>query len=616
MSLPALFTVFLYFSLFILIPGFLLFSIIFKDKKDFIWVETIPLSFVFGLVFLTIIGLPAYLLHFSYTTFFIVFAGVSIILLLLNIYLWTQKKRNFIFEKNRFSVLLTLIFALMVFILVLICFPSVDKSGDRLSHTGKVRRMALNETINPYLSLFKDVPDKIDSAYGYNIWYLSESLIFRAVPVNPNLIWEYLILILAPIQMLSFGLLARKLIKDNLFYFTALMIFMTLAGIWTIGYEWRFSPYPDQIARHMILPVVLGLWFLLIKKDKIDWLILTGIVLSGVSLLLIHLFSVICFLVTIIGMIIFSFLVDKKYQILKKGLLVLASWFILSLPILYLKYLTFLQIVPTTFGSANWKTIGVNGSAIINPDIWKDAWTYLIAIGAILLLFIWQLITRKKLSLAVMFCFASAFFAAFLSFVPPVANFVVKIITSTYLSRMITLIPLYLIFALFIYELIKIHKVLKWIGVFLLIIFFSYIIWIQKDVYAKGFRERSVRMKSPILQIPGLMNYINQNISPSAVIASDGQLGLDMFDMTNNYLVMIKHQQCPAIVDKKERLTDLANILSPGLAEQNKPLFEKYQVDYIVSSLNDAKEFGKYPQIFTKVYNNGTYALFKVNRTE
>jgi len=604
------FVVLLFFILIVLGPGFLLFNLLIKDKSDFTWIELLPLSFLFGFVFFSAIGFPAYFFHFSHAVFTVALIGGGTILLVWNIILIFLKKRDFLLEKNRKSVLITLIFTALTITLILIWFPSINNGGDRLVHTGIMRRLAIRDPIKPYFDAFKDIPNKIDAGYGYNTWYLIGSQIIRTIPVGSNFIWEYLIIILAPFQLLAFGLLVRKINNSNLFYLIALMIFFFLAVVMNLGWELRLSPYPDQIARNMLTPVTLGLWILLLKREKLSKGILLGIILSAIALILVHMFSIIYFIIAIIGMMAFWFLADKKRQILKKGILILAGWIIIAAPILYLIYLNFLQIVPSNFGSASNKILIIGKYFIVNPALWNSFWI-IVPLIVLILLCVWEIITRKKLSLGVLFCFALAFFATALCFIPPVSTFAGRIITITFLARMASIIPTYIIVALLIYEIIKNKKIWRIIALSLMSLLLIYFAWTKIPDFKDEIRDKKDRIDLLENKAEPIYNFINDNIPSSAVIVANEDLSYRLLAFTDNYLFMIPYGHCPAILDKKIRLAELNRLLNADYADRNLPLFRKYRIDYLITYSPEG--YRKIPAQYKEIYSIEGQSIFKIN---
>lgn len=610
------FAVLFVFIVLIILPGFLLFNLIFKDKKSFNLLELIPLFFAFGLVFLMILGLPAYFLHFSYLVFFILWVIIVAMLLFLNIYSFITKRRDFILEPINYSFWITLVFVILS-LLIVSAFFNVTIIGDRIFHEGVIRRLADSINITPYFNLFKDVPDKIDAGYGYNIWHFAGAIITRVSNLGVNVVWEYLILILTPIQVIAFGFFARKLFKNHLYYFVAMSLFFVFVGINTFGWEWRLSPYPDQVARNMVIPVLMGLWVLFLKKEEISKHLLVGIVSLGVVLTVLHLFSVIYFVIAVGGVTIFSFVTEKKYQVLKKGLLTLSIWLVAAAPILYLEYLNFVAVVPSNIAAGGSKTVAVGGYVTANPSAWQGDWMIVLASLLILHLAIRQFKKTKKISLPVLLCFALTFFAAFISFVPPVSNFFVKIITSTFLARLVSVVPVVLIFAITILEVInekKNRRQLASVSVILIILIASLfkIGDFRSEMSKKGDDQDNLLSKNTLI-----FDYINQNIDPNAVIAADLNLSYALYATTNNYLVMVMPSHSPAIVDKRQRVADLNKILDPRYVIQNQAIFEKYQVDYIITEGGEAISFSNYPQILTLAHsfnNQENTTIYKVDR--
>lgn len=614
----------------ILAPGFFIFNLLVKDKTELDILEAIPISFAFGIFLFVLIGIPAYVFHCPWPLFIFLLVVAFILLLWLNWHLLNKQKRILNFAKITPAFWIALAVSLFSVIIVVLMNKSMVY-GDQIYHIGVARRLASGDFITPFFNLFKDIPGKVDAAYGYNVWHLSLASFMRTLPVEPNIIWKYLISIIAPVEVLAFYFLSKRFSQSSIFVSIAMVIFLITEGILTIGWEWRLAPYPDQVGRNLIVLVALGLWLMFLKKEKIDKGLLLGIIFLGVTLISIHMFSVIYFLIAVVGMMVFSFLAEKKYQIFKKGLYVLGGWLVLGAPLLFLKFLAYKDIVPTHAGTntTTKKLIMMGDYFIVNPSIWNSPWTIAAIIALVILVFSF-LFKNKKLPLAVLFSLVLIVFAAIFSFIPPVATFVGKIITSTYLARLASIIPVVLLISFFIYKAFSLLKIQKKylaiiIGILSLVaIFYTF----QK---ANFFKEigASLAKQEYFLYNNQLFDFINTSIPKDAVIATsvknnpDKVYGLvhsnayDLFAATSDHLVMISPSHCPAIVEKQQRVDDIFNILDPEINSSiTKQLLTKYQVDYILAENNEISKFSQQPDDYREIYNqelpNGHFAIYKV----
>jgi len=69
----------------------------------------------------------------------------------------------------------------------------------------------------------------------------------------------------------------------------------------------QLSPYPDQVGRNILMPIILGFLLLYFKDKQINWKILLLIVLLAAIIPLIHIFSLVYFVIVLLGFLLFTF---------------------------------------------------------------------------------------------------------------------------------------------------------------------------------------------------------------------------------------------------------------------------------------------------------------------
>lgn len=611
------------FFIFILIlPGFLFLNIFFKRLVRYNFLELIPISFCFSLLTLALIGFPAYIFRFSQSTFLYLGLGIFSFLTIANLYLFLTGKRKFNLRKMDKSGWMAMIFVVLVLI-ELIMLSGAYIYGDRISHTGIMRRLAVAPNIFPEFTLFKDVPGKIEAAYGYNIWHLAGSIFVRYLSIDPNLIWKYLVIIIAPLQLLSFYFLSRRFSTKSPFILIALVVYFLLNGIINYGWEWRLSPYPDQIARNIMMPIILGFILILLRSKKINWKIIVTISLFGASIFLIHLFSVVYLASLLIGLAIFGFVLAKKYQFSKKILLTLGSWAVISAPLIYYKIGPYhqiipnRQIIPTNFSSSDNQFVYFGKYFIINPQILLSFWIIFPVLVSITLILWRLLIVRQKISPGFLMILNLTFAPLLISFTPPVATYLGSIITSTYLARLMSIIPTVLILSLFLYEIVKKYRLsLAWMALTLFLL--ALLGFGFEGANLRSDLKKSFTQPMDTLYHSSACDYINNSVPANSVVAADTQNSLFFFACTDNNLVMLPWGHCPAVVDKKERLDDVSKFFSSDSIELSEisKIIKKYQIDYIYGGNYEMDKFEQNPKNFIKIkeFNepNSYAAIYKV----
>ncbi len=369
-----------------------------------------------------------------------------------------------------------------------------------------------------------------------------------------------------------------------------------------------------------ISPVLIGLLLVFLKNKRIDHRLMAAIILLSFVLPLVHIFSMIYYLLAVVGLLLFSSLLEKKYQVAKKTLLLLAGWAVLASPVLYFLLQSYSQIVPTNSGEPNTKATILFGNVfVVNPSIWQSGWI-IAALVSLLVLTVWQYrFIKKTMSIPLALCFVLTFGAAVASFFAPISTMLGKLITLTFLARLVSVVPVTFVLALLLFELSRRNKRLE-----KNFSFFFYpaatvaIILIGWHLATPKKIGESLNQRTYFLYEHPVHRYVEKNISSEMVIASSEKVSYEVAAMTDNYVVMIPAGHCPAIVDKNQRLTDLEEIFDPRPWQATYEALKKYDVDYVLAKNQEVSKFESndtaFSIVYSGVYNGSTYKLFKIDK--
>ena len=588
------------FSLIILFPGYLLTRYFWKKIDAFL---VPPLSFALGLGLLIISAIPSYIFRLDFAASTALIGIYSVILLFLVLKKGTLFK-GIEFKKDFISLLLLILVVGATLVMFRIA-PHVD--GDIFFHFAQIRKLTENSPVSPIEAVFPI--NTVSPAYGYSVWYFAIAITGFLAKIDIVSVWNNLIFVILPISLLSLFGFASAIFKDRLAGITTAAIYVFFEGIRSNALEFRVAPYPDQVARHLLLFIGLLLFINFMKSKKRRDLFLT--VLVAATLATVHLYSWVHFLIAV-GAFSAVGAFFLPFETVKNGLKVIGSVLLLSAPYLALKLQTAVAVVEPESAKRLLFTI-YNGFYIVNPRQIDLIFYLSIAVLAYL---IFKNRKSIKENIWVIFITASAVAGLLVVFNPILAPLVSKLITFTYMKRLLNLVYIEFILAAFI-----IFEVFR----------FS-----DKSKFTSRFKSISVAaLTALIILIPAnfkmdsavtdentinLMTYIQTNLPEKSVFASGLWLGIRIPAYTNNYIVMGDPTHITWNVDKDQRLEDTAKIFSAQTSiEDTVKLLDKYDVSYVVLNLEpkkqdveiDVEKFANQKE-FEEIYRNDGYRIYSL----
>ncbi len=591
------------FFLLILLPGYLITRLFFEELDFF---AIFPLSFVLGLGLLFPVSSVSYIFRLSFTfSFFLVFVYTAVLFLLV---LKGKRLLSGLKFDLDFSTKLLLLLVFGVTVGMYWIKPNFD--GDALFHLANIRKLAENSPVTPFEAAFPI--EKVNPAYGFNLWYFVIAFVVFASKVDTTQVWSHLTFLLVPLTILSVFTFSRSLFKDKFLALTTVLVFVFLLYFSALAWEFRIIAYPDQIARHIALTVSLYLfWEYLFGKEK-RFLLLT--VFSGFLLSTIHLYSWLHLQISIGAFSVVSlFFWGKKY--FNKSL------FLLALPLVSIPYLILkLENAATVVGTVTLKKDAIilfNNFFIVNP----------FASGLMILLIFFSLgimYLKYRKSLAKMpwlvFLLANSAAVVLLLYNPFVSRFVASAISYTYFHRLSYLYYQEFVLAAFVVLVLfsklrteEIPKKLKH-----LYLLFALGLMVLAPIHYNQTKVEDLQE----LEFRKLANFIKTNLPPRSVFLADYWTSYRIPAYTNNYIVASFASHMTPNVNINERIEASRLALSQGTTlDRTKEILSQFQVNYVVVNSEpkkrdistDSKKFVK-QRDFKEIYSSGIYKIYAFNK--
>ena len=595
----------LLFLLIIFLPGYLLLKLFF-GRYDAIII--LPVSFVLGLLLLLLSVLPSYIFQLDFSVSILIIISYTALLLLLAL------RRGTLNLRLEFSLDYVLVNLLILVIgsTVLMFFINPNFTGDALFHLGQIRILTENNPVSPNEAFFPI--EAINPAYGYNVWYFAVALISFISKIDVTTVWSHLIFILVPVSILSLYAFALGVFKDRMFALVSSVIYVFILGYVGNAWEFRLMPYPDQIARHIVLFVALYFFIQFIRERRRVYFILT--VLTAFLLTTIHLFSWVHFLLAVGAFGSLGFVLGLSAYF-KDSLKVIAATIILSAPYLALK----LQSAGTVLGSVDLKRDAVSLTYrifFINP-LAKGPIFIFAALALLYLIFLFRKTLRKHLWL--IFIASSAFAGAFIMFNPVAAPIVSRLITYTYMHRLGSLFYKELILTAFLFfVLIGAKRKLKLDKMFQIII--TIIVIFVVLAIPVNYNENIRIGDKDEVEAKKVIKFLETSTNYKSVFAADMWTSYRIGAYSNNYIVATFPSHMTSNVSKPTRIENLKSIFSSDVSlEDTKELLNKYNVSFIVvinkprnnDILIDQEKFvGK--RDFKEIYSGNNYKIYSYEK--
>jgi len=304
--------------LILVFPGYLFYKLIFPVKK-LTFLESGALFFVLGMSLFLIPAILSYKLELSWPVFSILW----IIELVISLSILRIKRiklfTNIYLPMERIDYLILFLF---IMIASAMYFHGGHFIGDTVWHFSQIFKLAKNSKIDPY-DAFWPGQKIINTYYGYNLFYVIFAFFNKITSIELRKLWDISPALLSLFINSAFYFFSVKFFKRKTFVFIALLSFYFYEFTLNWG-DFKFLPYPDQIARNICLLVFFGVIFS--KNDDRKVLKKTFLLLSIFLLCMCftHLYSFVTLFYIFLFYILLSilFLKEKKEKehIFKLGL--------------------------------------------------------------------------------------------------------------------------------------------------------------------------------------------------------------------------------------------------------------------------------------------------------
>jgi len=320
--------------LILVFPGYLFYKLIFPGKK-LAFLESGALFFTLGVSLFIIPSILAYKLELSWSVFSILWVFELII-----IFSFLRIKRIKLFtdvflQMERIDYLIVFLFIMIASAMYL---NGGHFIGDATWHLSSILKLAENTHIDPYVASHVG-PVSIDYTYGFNIFYIIIAFFHKITFIELIKIWDMSSAIFSFFVNSAFYFFSIRFFKGKIFVFISLVSFFFFQ--YTLNWmNFKYLPFPDQIARNIILFVSFGIIFNE-RSTNVEWkknLLL--LCCSLLSICFIHLYSYVAFYFIFIIFVVLSilFLRDKK----EKELILKLSWRIIFFGLVFLSLILIL----------------------------------------------------------------------------------------------------------------------------------------------------------------------------------------------------------------------------------------------------------------------------------
>lgn len=263
---------FLYYYLFIWLPGYYLIKYFFSDKTLDI-AEIIPIAFCAGYVFFMPWAFTAYLVKFKLSYFNVFYSFVSLGWFLYNGFL-SKRLPDFRSRSGQTNILVILGIVVAASILVSDYFGGFV-SGNFLAHVSSIRKMFALDIIEQRSCYFKDL---ISHPNMYNIYYVFQAAVSKITTIDPVKIWIYLPQFIVPMGVMANFILARRLSGSGafaalytVFYFIYFLLYNPFPP--ADGQAWFLSEQAacnNHLAEGIFLPVIITVFLIYLQPKAVE----------------------------------------------------------------------------------------------------------------------------------------------------------------------------------------------------------------------------------------------------------------------------------------------------------------------------------------------------------
>lgn len=296
------------------LPGYLFYTLIFPEKKLAI-LESGALFFTLGMSLFLIPSILAYQLKLSWAIFSILWVFELVIVLSILRIKRIRLLENVFLRMERIDYFLLFLFVLIAAAMYLHGGHFV---GDASYHLFRLMKIAKNSNIS-------SISISFHLTYGFNLFYSIFAFFFKSTGIELRYLWDMSPALFSLIINSAFYFFSLRFFKKKTFIFISFLFFFFYQYNLNWG-DFKFLPYPDQIARNIFLFVSFGI-LLNIKKNEPAWKkYLLLISCSLWAMCMTHLYSFITFyyIIAIFWFLSILFIRDKQEKkfIFRLGLII------------------------------------------------------------------------------------------------------------------------------------------------------------------------------------------------------------------------------------------------------------------------------------------------------
>jgi len=621
------------FLLVFIVPGYLLMKLFF-DQINITFASFLPISFTSSLIFYFPLVLISYFFHLPIAILPIA-AGLITVITLATIIVKKRVNKLKIPKPTKEFTFIALVI-IVLFSIVISYQIKANADGDSLYHLGFINKIAENSTISPTDAFFKT--NTIPSTYGYNAWYPQVALLFKLSVYPPEAIWSILNSILVVIVVLSAATITEFLFGSEKFAWIGAFAFVGIQSFFSGFFDFQILAYPDQIARNILLPILLV--FTLQNSERSSKQNLFLVCALAALITFTHLFSFLAYAL-IIGFLLLIYLTQKNWLVIKRMGLVFGLSILLSIALLAVKIASIASFVVNSDVISILRTDGFWVSKklfIILPIDHFDLFRWVIfSLGLLIIicLFIFRSSNFNRQKIFLILVMSLTPFIVLL--IPYFATFGSKIFTYTYIHRLWFIVPFYLLAAVIIDFILKgiakiktrpsrtyLIKIASVTAIFIILLspfavpkYYANV----KNKIAKQENTENYFNGDPIVT-DQLIKYIREKIPNKSVFFSDGWTSYRIGARTNNYVVTSLRQHFSPVLPRDERIDEIEYDLYSRNLEQIINSLDTLRVDYWVVNkpyseykayYNLSEKLDFYPQLFEKIYSNQNYTIYKVD---
>jgi len=620
--------VILSFTVFFVLPGYLLASLILpkNDRRDVFFI--IPVSAIFGAALASIISLPMYLfrLNIIYMGYFMA-AATCVLALILYVRSGLGAIKQCFFSlffklKAENYVFFTMLLAVSVFSFLLGGIAAGVKTYDSYYFIAAIRKIYMSRTAYPFCP-FLGGTETVNPFYPYNLLFTIFGFIAAICNVDPLQLWLWLPALIMPLSVLALYCFLKELfIKRGIAIFiisAVMMIELLHPGqlSWYGMNRWQSIAYPNKIGFYVLIPVASAFLLAYFRKGKIIYL-LSGI-LSLLALMPVY-FGGVAVLVISFMLFILLFIV-KKYPGKKIAILKRAGLSLCIITVIYGIYALFAarltgysslivlrDITATSILDSYKKHFYIFNKYIfmLKPSYFFDDWTRIVAIPiAFYLLF-------KPLRIGTLFIVSVTLGLAFILLFPICAGLFGNALPWLFVERLKFQIPSYIIVAYFLYWAVRQFAANKERVFLIMFVAIFVIVGAYKTVSIRAVQNNGVTLPCVIKE------FIVKKIPAGSMILSDEYSSLVIPAISDlNIISTAKGVTVLAHPDGGDRLNDIRMLRNEVIAfDKMQALLRKYKVEYILvhksSWCDEGKRFDKYPDVFSQELLFDGYVIYKI----